>query len=98
MQIYEKCKKQFDGILRVGIPLQGVDNHKCTAGYDKLVIKYDGTVLPCPAFKEYDVGKLNALGIKTPNIYDNLEDIKIYPGTRKEPLCKQLYKFHRSIQ
>lgn len=98
MQIYEKCKKQFDGILRVGIPLQGVDSHKCTAGYDKLVIKYDGTVLPCPAFKEYDVEKLNALGIKTPNIYDNLEDIKIYPGTRKEPLCKQLYKFYRSIQ
>lgn len=98
IQIYDKCREQFHGNLRIGIPLQGADTHKCTAGLDKLVIKYDGTVLPCPAFKEYDIEKLNALGIKTPNIHDNLEDIKIYHGTRKEPLCKQLYKFNKSIQ
>ena len=98
IQIYDKCKEQFHGNLRIGIPLQDIDTHKCTAGFDKLVIKYDGTVLPCPAFKEYDIEKLNALGIKTPNIHYNLEDIKVHHGTRKQPLCKQLYKFNKSIQ
>ena len=98
IQIYNKCREQFHGNLRMSIPLQDVNSHKCTAGFDKLVIKYDGTVLPCPAFKEYNVKKLNDLGIKTPNIHYNLEDITVHHGTRKEPLCKQLYKFNKTIR
>ena len=98
LSIYEENKDKFNGVLRVGIPLQGSDKHKCTAGLDKLVIKYDGTVLPCPAFKEYDIAILNKMGIKTPNIKDNLEDVKIHNGTRSQPLCKKLYSFRRSIQ
>ena len=97
LKIYEECKKDFKGTLRIGIPFQENDTHKCTAGLSKLVIKYDGTVLPCPAFKEYDLKKLNSLGIKTPNIYTNLEDISINRGTRSKPLCKRLYNFNKTI-
>ena len=32
--------------------------------------------------------------IKLPNIYTNLEDVKISgEGTRNKPLCKQIYNF-----
>lgn len=98
IQIYENCKNQFKGTLRIGIPLQGADTHKCSAGLDKLVIKFDGTVLPCPAFKEYDTAKLNQIGIKTPNIHTQLEEVQVHNGTRKYPLCKQLYHFDKSLQ
>ena len=98
LEIYEKCKNEFKGKLRVGIHLQEGDDHKCTAGLSKLVIKYDGTVLPCAAFKEYDLEILNSMGIKTPNIYDNLEEVEIHNGTRKKPLCKQLYHFNKVIK
>ncbi len=96
--IYNKYKDEFNGVIRVGIPLLGDDKHKCTAGLDKLVIKYDGTVLPCPAFKEYDIETLNKMGIKTPNIYDDLDSIQVHNGTRTYPLCKKLYNFDYSIK
>ena len=96
--IYERCKDSFKGHLRVGIPLLSDDQHKCTAGLDKLVIKYDGTVLPCPAFKEYDTSLLNKIGIKTPNIHTDLDSVKVYNGTRAYPLCKKLYDFNGTIK
>ena len=98
LEIYEKCKNEFKGKLRVGIHLQEEDDHKCTAGLSKLVIKYDGTVLPRAAFQAYDLEILNSMGIKTPNIYDNLEEVEIHNGTRKKPLCKQLYHFNKVIK
>lgn len=98
ISIYNKEKEKFSGNIRVGIHSLNNDKHLCNAGLSKLVIKYDGTVLPCAAFKEYDIKKLNELGIKTPNIYDELDSIKVYNGTRKEPLCKKLYGFNRSIK
>ncbi|HAB65836.1 MAG TPA: hypothetical protein DCE23_00565 [Firmicutes bacterium] len=97
-RIYESCRYEFKGEIRVGIPLLQEDRHKCTAGLDKLVIKYDGTVLPCPAFKEYDIEVLNRMGIKTPNIYTDLEQIEVHNGTRSYPLCKKLYNFNNSIK
>ena len=97
-QIYHKYKDEFKGNIRVGIPLLDEDKHKCTAGLDKLVIKYDGTILPCPAFKEFDTETLNKMGIKTPNIYDDLESVQIHNGTRAYPLCKKLYNFDYSIK
>lgn len=97
IQIYEKCKTEFKGNLRIGIHLQEKDIHKCTAGLSKLVIKYDGTILPCAAFKEYDLEILNSMSIKTPNIYENLKEVEIHNGTRKKPLCKQLYKFNNYL-
>lgn len=97
-KIYEESVSNFNGTIRVGIPLIKNDSHLCTAGLSKLVIKYDGTILPCPAFKEYDTTCLNKLGIKTPNIHDNLSEVNIYSGSRKFPLCKQLYKFKNYIK
>lgn len=97
-KIYEDSVPNFNGTIRVGIPLIKSDTHLCTAGLSKLVIKYDGTVLPCPAFKEYDTSTLNQLGIKTPNIYTNLQEVKVYYGSRKTPLCKQLYNFKNYIK
>lgn len=96
--IYENCKNKFNGTIRVGIPLINDDKHKCTAGLDKLVVKYDGTLLPCPAFKEYDLEILNKIGIKTPNIYNDLENIVVHNGTRAYPLCKKLYDFTGTIE
>ena len=98
VKIYEKSLSLFNGTIRVGIPLIKSDTHLCTAGLSKLVIKYDGTVLPCPAFKEYDTTVLNQLGIKTPNIYTELDKVKVYSGSRKNPLCKQLYNFQNYIK
>jgi MoaA/NifB/PqqE/SkfB family radical SAM enzyme len=96
--IYEKSKSVFKGEIRVGIPLISDDKHKCTAGLDKLVIKYDGTVLPCPAFKEYDLSTLNRIGIRTPNIFTDLSSVKVHNGTRSYPLCKKLYDFTGTIK
>lgn len=96
--IYENCKDTFNGVLRVGIPLLSDDKHKCTAGLDKLVIKYDGTVLPCPAFKEYDTELLNKIGIKTPNVYTELDSVQVHNGTRAYPLCKKLYDFNGTVK
>lgn len=97
-ELYETYKDEFKGNIRVGIPLLGDDKHKCTAGLDKLVIKYDGTVLPCPAFKEFDLDTLHKIGIKTPNVHTELDQLEIHNGTRVEPLCKKLYKFNGSIK
>ncbi|MBQ7104973.1 MAG: radical SAM protein [Bacilli bacterium] len=91
IDIYNNCKDLFTGKIRVGIPLSKDSTHKCTAGLDKLVIKYDGTVLPCPAFKEIDIELLEKYGVKKINIRENLEDIRVINGTRKNPLCKTIY-------
>lgn len=84
-------KINFNGNIRIGIPLIKDNTHKCTAGLDKLVIKYDGTVLPCPAFKEIPLEELEKYGVKRINIRTNLEDLKVVNGTRKQPLCKIIY-------
>ncbi len=97
-KIYSEGLKIFNGRIRIGIPLISDDIHLCTAGLDKLVIKYDGTVLPCPAFKEYNLKELNELGIETPNIYTELEKVHVKVGSRNKPLCKELYRFSDSIK
>lgn len=91
-ELLEKYKQNYSGNIRVGIPLQGENTHKCNAGLEKLDIKFDGTVLPCPAFKEITDEECARFNIKLPNIYTNLEDV-IIPGqgTRVKPLCKQIY-------
>ncbi len=91
-KLLEEYKKIYSGNIRIGIPLQGEDTHKCNAGLEKLDIKFDGTVLPCPAFKEITQEECERFNIKLPNIYENLEEI-IIPGkgTRAKPLCKQIY-------
>lgn len=92
MELLNKHKKYYSGSVRIGIPLQGNNTHLCNAGLEKLDIKFDGTVLPCPAFKEIDIDTMKKYGIKYYNIYENLEEIKTPGGKRKEPLCQKIYK------
>lgn len=90
--LHEK-EKVYSGNIRIGIPLQGERTHKCNAGLEKLDIKYDGTILPCPAFKELSREEYEKYGIKLYNIYENLEEVKVPGhGTRVEPLCAKVYR------
>lgn len=92
MILLNEHKKSFSGNIRIGIPLLGENMHMCNAGLEKLDIKYDGTVLPCPAFKELDLETMKKYGIKYYNIYENLDEVKIPGGKRVEPLCKKIYR------
>lgn len=91
MNVLNSCRDNYSGNIRIGIPLLDNNTHMCNAGLEKLDIKFDGTVLPCPAFKETSFDVMKKYGIKYYNIYENLEDIKIHGGKRKEPLCKKIY-------
>lgn len=95
--IYNSCKNNFKGNIRVGIPLLGNIKHLCTAGTEKLDIKYDGTILPCPAFKELSRETLEKYGIRLYNIYEDLENLVVRSGKRKNPLCKEVYGFDYSL-
>ena len=91
-ELLNKGMNNYSGNVRIGIPLQGNNLHKCNAGIEKLDIKFDGTILPCPAFKEITEEESKKFNIKLPNIYTNLEEVKISGnGTRSKPLCKQIY-------
>lgn len=46
-EILKREQKHYSGNIRIGIPLNGKISHLCTAGTEKLDIKYDGTILPC---------------------------------------------------
>ena len=92
MKVLDSSRNLFSGSIRIGIPLMGDNTHKCNAGLEKLDIKFDGTVLPCPAFKELDVETMEKFGIKHYSIYENLEEVKTPGGKRVEPLCKKIYK------
>lgn len=88
---HKNCKPKKTE-LKFGIPLQGENDHLCTAGLDKLDIKFDGTVLPCPAFKELNSAVSKKLPFKEVNIYKNLEDFKFSSQKfYKRPLCGQIY-------
>lgn len=92
MNLLDSFSRLYSGHIRIGIPLTKDNSHKCNAGLEKLDIKFDGTVLPCPAFKELDIETMKKYGIKHYNIYENLEDVKTPGGKRVEPLCKKIYR------
>lgn len=96
-EILSKEQEHYSGNIRIGIPLNGKISHLCTTGIEKLDIKYDGTVLPCPAFKELSVEKMKRYGIQLHNIYEDLEKVVIKGGKRKSPLCKQVYGFSEDL-
>ncbi|MCI8290782.1 MAG: radical SAM protein [Clostridia bacterium] len=96
-EILEKERKNYSGSIRVGIPLNGAISHLCTAGTEKLDIKYDGTVLPCPAFKEMSLEKMKKYGIRLYSIYEDLDKLVLRSGTREVPLCKQVYGFRGNL-
>lgn len=91
IKIYKNCLGKYNVDIRVGIPLDSNNMHRCTAGMGKFDIKFDGTVLPCPAFKETKLSELCDYGVKDINIYRNINELTIYEGTRREPLCKKIY-------
>lgn len=92
-ELLQKKDEVYSGNIRFGIPLRGEARHKCNAGLEKLNIKYDGTILPCPAFKELTSEEYKKYGIKTYNIYENLEEVVIPgKGTRVIPLCSKVYQ------
>ena len=76
--------------IKVGIPLTNENKHICTAGYDKVVIRYDGEILPCPAFKDIDLKLLEEKGFKVVNIYDNLHEFEFKNESHEIPLCEQM--------
>ena len=92
MKLLDNSKNLYSGHIRVGIPLMGDTLHKCNAGLEKLDIKFDGTILPCPAFKELDNPTMKKYGIKHYSIYENLEEAKTPGGKRLDPLCRKIYK------
>lgn len=92
MELLNYYKKFYSGNVRVGIPLLGDNTHMCNAGLEKLDIKFDGTILPCPAFKELDLETMKKFGIKYYNIYENLEEVRTPGGKRNEPLCQKVYQ------
>lgn len=96
-EILKNEKEHFSGNIRIGIPLNGKISHLCTAGTEKLDIKYDGTILPCPAFKEISVETMEKYGIKLHSIYDDLEKVVVHSGKRKIPLCRQVYGFNGDL-
>lgn len=95
--IVEKGKQHFNGRIRIGIPLLGNIKHLCTAGTEKLDIRYDGVVLPCPAFKEISAETMEKYGIRLYNIYEDLENLVVPGGKREQALCKQVYQFKGSL-
>ena len=96
-EILKKEKENFSGNIRIGIPLNGKISHLCTAGTEKLDIKYDGTILPCPAFKELSIETMQKYDIKLHSIYEDLEKVVIHSGKRKTPLCRQVYGFNGDL-
>ena len=88
-----KEREWFSGRIRIGIPLNGKISHLCTAGTEKLDIRYDGTILPCPAFKEISVETMEKYGIELHSIYEDLEKVVVPGGKRSEPLCRKVYGF-----
>ena len=51
-QLMEECVKRNASAVRIGIPLSSCNNRtNCMTGSEKLVVRYDGNVYPCEAFK-----------------------------------------------
>lgn len=96
-EILNQARKHYSGSIRIGIPLNGRISHLCIAGTEKLDIKYDGTVLPCPAFKEISAETMEKYGIRLHNIYEDLENVVVHSGKRKAPLCRQVYGFKGNL-
>lgn len=63
--------------IKVGVPFSSFvsNGHKCEAGLNKLVVRYDGTVFPCEAFKGNEILKKKPW-LRLGSIYENsLDDI-----------------------
>ena len=87
--------------LRFGTPWDNVltRNSGCNAGNGKLVIRYDGFVIPCEGFKDVmrsgivlgniDADSLSSLLVKSSKC-EQLQALKIYARTLDEPCAAQV--------
>lgn len=92
MNLLEIGKKRYNVKVRIGTSLLKENAHKCNAGLGKLDIRYDGTLLLCPAFKDFNKEDLIKYGFNYYNIYENLEEYEPKNGRRLIPLCQKIYK------
>lgn len=67
------AKYQNENRIRIGVPFSGVISKpsNCNAGMSKLIIRYDGKILPCEAFKDQIHDRFILGDIK----YDALEEV-----------------------
>ena len=49
--ILKSLKDDYGNKIRIGAPLSKDSSSKCIAGKNKIVVRYDGMVFPCEAFK-----------------------------------------------
>ena len=75
-------KETYGESLRFGIPFSGMlnDQKHCNAGETKLIVRYDGKILPCEAFKDtrlndYFLGDINS--DKLENALNNGQNLAI---------------------
>lgn len=71
--------------IRFGVPFSGYISHqrKCTAGKSKLLIRYDGKILPCEAFKDKNFEKFVLGDIRNTSLLEALAK-----GTSHHPLSE----------
>lgn len=77
---------QEEGVrLRLGIPFSGIFGPRviCNAGLSKLIIRYDGRVFPCEAFKDRPEFEFSLGDIRRDNLVDML-----HRGRRSIPLAR----------
>ncbi len=83
--ILSTLKENYQGIeIRLGIPLSHNNTYSCNASVSKLIIRYDGAVFPCEAFKylnvisgESDITPNNINICTLTDIYYNSEFLRI---------------------
>ena len=67
--ILKELKDKYGNKIRIGNPLSQDSSAICSAGISKLVIRYDGYVYPCEAYKFFDSYKYSSpLNIKNQNL------------------------------
>lgn len=73
MQMLKTCKETYNDKIRLGLPFS-TKQASCGTGTSKLIVRYDGYVFPCEAFKDGMMKLKN--GITPENVKDNrLKDI-----------------------
>lgn len=67
-------KLQYISGSRFGIPFSAYISHqkKCNAGENKLIIRYDGAILPCEAFKDKKFNKMILGNINSNSLAETL--------------------------
>lgn len=73
--VLQSLSHKYNGIdIRIGVPLSD-NNNGCNASFGKLIIRYDGAVFPCEAFKYINIIGTKNL-IRPDNIkYRSIKDI-----------------------